>query len=82
MAGSLAWEGGVEEDETAYIIPGLPDDLSLQILAQIPFAHQASAKAVCRRWLDALSSGTVYQVRNVKWNIWYTQLALLRLYNL
>ena len=55
-------DNDLSEADDGAVFDGLPDDLSYQILARIPFASQSSAKAVCKAWLNALSSGTTYEV--------------------
>ncbi|XP_051137598.1 F-box/kelch-repeat protein At1g22040-like [Andrographis paniculata] len=50
-------------DETARLIPYLPDEISIQILARLPRICHFNAKLVSRTWRAALTSKEVYQVR-------------------
>ncbi|GAB4853471.1 hypothetical protein Ancab_017661 [Ancistrocladus abbreviatus] len=50
------------EDEKR-LIPCLPDDISLQILARIPRIHYLKLKLVSRGWKEAVTSHELYNLR-------------------
>uniref|UniRef100_A0A0D9XIX6 F-box domain-containing protein n=1 Tax=Leersia perrieri TaxID=77586 RepID=A0A0D9XIX6_9ORYZ len=45
------------------LIPGLPDEISLQILARMPRMGYLNAKMVSRSWKDAVTGAELYRVR-------------------
>ncbi|KAF8010467.1 hypothetical protein BT93_J1180 [Corymbia citriodora subsp. variegata] len=45
------------------LIPGLPDELSLECLSRLPHTAQRAASAVCRRWRHLLQSRDFYHLR-------------------
>ncbi|KAI6670844.1 hypothetical protein NL676_005729 [Syzygium grande] len=45
------------------LIPGLPDELSLECLSRLPHTSQRGASAVCRRWRHLLQSRDFYHLR-------------------
>ncbi|XP_019173480.1 PREDICTED: F-box/kelch-repeat protein At1g22040-like [Ipomoea nil] len=53
----------VWEDIPQLIIPGLPDEISIQILARLPRNYYLNAKLVCRGWKAAVTSPELYKVR-------------------
>lgn len=50
-------------DENPQLIPNLPDEISIQILARIPRIMHFNAKLVSRSWKAALTSAECYKVR-------------------
>ncbi|XP_073292544.1 F-box/kelch-repeat protein At1g22040-like [Primulina huaijiensis] len=50
-------------DENPRLIPSLPDELSIQILARLPRVWHFNAKLVSRSWKAALTSGELYKLR-------------------
>ncbi|XP_058084914.1 F-box/kelch-repeat protein At1g22040-like [Magnolia sinica] len=50
-------------DESPRLIPSLPDEMSIQILARLPRISFLNAKLVSRSWRTAVTSHEVYQVR-------------------
>lgn len=50
-------------DENLGLIPCLPDEISLQILARLPRISYFNAKLVSRSWKVALTSGELYKLR-------------------
>ncbi|KAJ0975113.1 hypothetical protein J5N97_017078 [Dioscorea zingiberensis] len=50
-------------DEDPRLIPSLPDEISLQILARVPRICYLSMKLVSRNWKAAISSNEVYLLR-------------------
>lgn len=50
-------------DENPRLIPNLPDEISIQILARIPRICHPKAKSVSRSWRAALTSAEYYKVR-------------------
>ncbi|MCO5583219.1 hypothetical protein L7F22_037127 [Adiantum nelumboides] len=51
------------EMENAQIIPGVPDELSVSILARVPRGCHPSIRRVCRRWREAFVSAELYNIR-------------------
>ena len=51
------------ETKPAQIIPGIPDDVSLIILAMIPITHRPQCRDISRAWRDALEESVVNSVR-------------------
>ncbi|XP_038973154.1 F-box/kelch-repeat protein At1g22040-like [Phoenix dactylifera] len=45
------------------LIPRLPDEISLQILARLPRIYYLNMKLVCRSWKAAITSREVYHLR-------------------
>ncbi|KAJ3673768.1 hypothetical protein LUZ60_005760 [Juncus effusus] len=45
------------------LIPALPDEISLQILARIPRRYYVALKSVSHTWKNALTNDEIYQVR-------------------
>ncbi|KAI3434232.1 uncharacterized protein J3R85_006688 [Psidium guajava] len=45
------------------LIPGLPDELSLECLSRVPHTAQPAASAVCCRWRNLLQSRYFYHLR-------------------
>ncbi|XP_030441980.2 F-box/kelch-repeat protein At2g44130-like [Syzygium oleosum] len=45
------------------LIPGFPDELSLECLSRLPHTSQRGASAVCRRWRHLLRSRDFYHLR-------------------
>ncbi|CDY30645.1 hypothetical protein HID58_035045 [Brassica napus] len=52
-----------EEDYNCRLIPNLPDELSIQILARLPRISYSSVRLVSRRWRSAVSTSEVYALR-------------------
>lgn len=50
-------------DENPRLIPNLPDEISIQILARLPRVSHCKAKLVSRSWRAALTSAEYYKVR-------------------
>lgn len=50
-------------DMNPRLIPFLPDEISVQILARVPRTHYLKLKSVSRRWKDAVTSSEVFEVR-------------------
>ncbi|KAL1534317.1 F-box/kelch-repeat protein-like protein [Salvia divinorum] len=50
-------------DENPWLIPNLPDEISMQILARIPRIMYFNGKLVSRSWKAALTSRECYEVR-------------------
>nr|XP_029117023.1 F-box/kelch-repeat protein At1g22040 isoform X2 [Elaeis guineensis] len=50
-------------DENPRLIPALPDEISLQILARLPRIFYLNMKRVCRSWKAAITSHEVYHLR-------------------
>ncbi|KAL2511889.1 F-box/kelch-repeat protein [Abeliophyllum distichum] len=50
-------------DENPRLIPSLPDEISIQILARLPRIWHLNAKLVSRRWKAAIMSGELYRLR-------------------
>ncbi|KAK1309520.1 F-box/kelch-repeat protein [Acorus calamus] len=49
--------------ETPRLIPSLPDEISLQILARLPRIWYLNVKMVSRSWKAAITSPEIYQLR-------------------
>ncbi|XP_074570388.1 F-box/kelch-repeat protein At1g80440-like [Curcuma longa] len=47
----------------AELIPGLPDDIALECLLRLPFQAFASARRVCKRWWQEMTSPSFYRLR-------------------
>ncbi|XP_074570389.1 F-box/kelch-repeat protein At1g80440-like [Curcuma longa] len=47
----------------AELIPGLPDDMALECLLRLPFHDLASARRVCKRWRQEITSQSFYSLR-------------------
>ena len=54
---------GASESEKIMIIPGLPDDLSLSILARVPYSCYSSLGQTCKSWRAAVAGDHLYEVR-------------------
>lgn len=52
----------VEEDRPA-IIPGLPEELALQILARVSRGKQYVLRCVCKTWQQVLSTSEIFDLR-------------------
>ena len=52
-----------DEEECCRLIPSLPDELSIQILARLPRICYSSVRLVSRRWRSAVSTSEVYSLR-------------------
>ncbi|KAG6417406.1 hypothetical protein SASPL_119563 [Salvia splendens] len=50
-------------DDNPRLIPSLPDEISIQILARLPRISHFNAKLVSRSWKDAVTSGEIYKLR-------------------
>ncbi|PKI63339.1 F-box/kelch-repeat protein At1g22040 [Punica granatum] len=50
-------------EENTRLIPNLPDEISLQILARIPRIHYLNIKAVSRSWKNAVTGSELYSLR-------------------
>ncbi|KAL3814433.1 hypothetical protein ACJIZ3_015701 [Penstemon smallii] len=50
-------------DEDPRLIPNLPDEISIQILARLPRVNHFNAKLVSRSWKTALTSKELYELR-------------------
>ncbi|KAI3448274.1 hypothetical protein Pfo_031274 [Paulownia fortunei] len=50
-------------DENPRLIPSLPDEISIQILARLPRICHFNAKLVSRSWKVALMNGELYKLR-------------------
>lgn len=51
------------DDVNPRLIPCLPHEISLQILARVPRSHYLKLKSVSHRWKAALTSSEVFDVR-------------------
>ncbi|CAN8291949.1 unnamed protein product [Cochlearia groenlandica] len=51
------------EEDTSRLIPSLPDELSLQILARLPRIRYTTARLVSRRWKAAVTTSELYSLR-------------------
>lgn len=51
------------ETENMQLIPGIPDELSISILARIPRGSHASVRRVCRRWHETFLSSELFRIR-------------------
>lgn len=51
------------DDLNPRLIPFLPDEISIQILARVPRIHYLKLKLVSRRWKAAVTSSEVFEVR-------------------
>ncbi|KAF8086465.1 hypothetical protein N665_0624s0006 [Sinapis alba] len=51
------------EEDYCRLIPNLPDELSIQILARLPRICYSSVRLVSRRWRSAVSTSEVYTLR-------------------
>ncbi|KAK4803352.1 hypothetical protein SAY86_001555 [Trapa natans] len=49
--------------EETRLIPYLPDEVSLQILARIPRIHYLNIKRVSRSWKNAITGSELYSLR-------------------
>ncbi|KAJ4818001.1 F-box/kelch-repeat protein [Rhynchospora pubera] len=49
--------------ENSRLIPSLPDEISLQILARIPRIHHLTLKSVSRNWRSAILSSDLFHLR-------------------
>eukprot|EP00250_Pteridium_aquilinum_P015165 c22422_g1_i2 orf=614-1522(-) len=45
------------------LIPGIPDELSVSILARVPRGCHASVRRVCHRWREAFMSAELFDIR-------------------
>lgn len=50
-------------EQTTSLIPCLPNEISLQILARVPRVHYLRLKLVSRSWKEAISTPEVYNLR-------------------
>ncbi|XP_008798422.2 F-box/kelch-repeat protein At1g22040 [Phoenix dactylifera] len=50
-------------DENPRLIPSLPDEISLQILARLPRIYYLNVKMVSRRWEAAITGPEIYRLR-------------------
>ncbi|XP_074312755.1 F-box/kelch-repeat protein At1g22040 [Silene latifolia] len=50
-------------DSTTRLIPYLPDEISLQILARVPRIHYLRLKQVSRCWKEAVTNPEIYNLR-------------------
>ncbi|XP_021776174.1 F-box/kelch-repeat protein At1g22040-like [Chenopodium quinoa] len=50
-------------EHSTRLIPSLPNELSLQILARVPRAYYLQLKLVSRTWKEALSTSEIYDLR-------------------
>lgn len=50
-------------DESPRLIPSLPDEISVQILARLPRISHFKAKLVSKSWKAALTGGEIYKLR-------------------
>ncbi|KAJ3702652.1 hypothetical protein LUZ61_006357 [Rhynchospora tenuis] len=53
----------ISPDTDSRLIPALPDEISLQILARIPRSYYLGLKAVSRSWKKAVTDGEMYRLR-------------------
>lgn len=56
-----SWLG--EEGERRRLIPGLPDELSIGILARVPRIWHSNLKEVCKTWYHVLSDNEIFELR-------------------
>ncbi|KAH7285472.1 hypothetical protein KP509_33G029800 [Ceratopteris richardii] len=47
----------------AQLIPGIPDELAVSILARVPRCFHSSIRGVCRRWRETVMSSELYEIR-------------------
>uniref|UniRef100_A0A1J3IRW4 F-box/kelch-repeat protein n=1 Tax=Noccaea caerulescens TaxID=107243 RepID=A0A1J3IRW4_NOCCA len=52
-----------EEEEKCRLIPSLPDELSIQILARLPRICYSSVRLVSRKWKSAVTTSEIYSLR-------------------
>lgn len=57
----MAASSSSSQSET--LIPGLPDDISTQILLTLPLPHQVRLRPTCRRWSRLLSPPASFPLR-------------------
>ncbi|KAI4367199.1 hypothetical protein MLD38_022962 [Melastoma candidum] len=50
-------------EEEVGLIPSLPDEISIQILARVPRIHYLKLKSVSRAWRNAISGSEIYSLR-------------------
>ncbi|CAO2813579.1 unnamed protein product [Amaranthus hypochondriacus] len=50
-------------EQNTRLIPSLPNEITLQILARVPRVHYLQLKLVSRSWKDALSTSEIYDLR-------------------
>lgn len=50
-------------EQSTRLIPCLPDEISLQILARVPRVHYLELKLVSRSWKEAISTPEIYNLR-------------------
>lgn len=50
-------------DDSPRLIPSLPDEISIQILARLPRISHFNVKLVSRSWKSAITSGEIYKLR-------------------
>ncbi|KAJ1402267.1 Kelch-type beta propeller [Sesbania bispinosa] len=50
-------------EENSRLIPSLPDEISIQILARVPRIHYLNLKLVCHTWKEAIESSELFCVR-------------------
>lgn len=50
-------------EHSTRLIPSLPNELSLQILARVPRVYYLQLKLVSRTWKEALSTSEIYDIR-------------------
>ncbi|KAI5077315.1 hypothetical protein GOP47_0007139 [Adiantum capillus-veneris] len=51
------------EMDNAQLIPGIPDELSVSILARVPRGCHSSIRRVCRRWRETFISAELFNIR-------------------
>ncbi|CAA7047886.1 unnamed protein product [Microthlaspi erraticum] len=52
-----------EEEDNCRLIPSLPDELSIQILARLPRICYSSVRLVSRKWKSAVTTSELYSLR-------------------
>ncbi|KAG6552922.1 hypothetical protein Mapa_005578 [Marchantia paleacea] len=50
-------------DERPQLIPGLPDEISLQIVSRVPRGCHAAMKAVCKTWHEVFAGDEIFELR-------------------
>ncbi|BBM98193.1 hypothetical protein MPTK1_1g11590 [Marchantia polymorpha subsp. ruderalis] len=50
-------------DERPQMIPGLPDEIALQIVSRVPRGCHAAMKAVCKTWHEVLAGDEIFELR-------------------
>lgn len=52
-----------DSEENPQLIPGMPDELSVRILARVPRGSYFSLRLVCKTWYDVLTAKEIFDIR-------------------